>query len=179
MRNFLSRARRDPAGYQVVDVVVDHGYQPDAIQAAAGVPIRLVFHREDDDPCSERVVFSSPRIDRRLAATGTTTVELPGQPPGEIRFTCGMGRYRGRIQVIDGHGPSMTALLRRRASRRASRVESPLGTALVLWTFTLPLVALLAVLAFDSPAALAAAAAALVAWIAGCMWALRLSARSA
>ncbi len=125
MRNFLSRARRDPAGYQVVDVVVDRGYQPDAIQALAGVPIRLVFHREDDDPCSERVVFSSPRIDRRLAAMGTTTVELPGQPPGEVRFTCGMGRYRGRIQVVDSRRPSIWATLR----RRAGQLESPLGTA--------------------------------------------------
>lgn len=175
MRNFVSRARRDPAGYQVVDVVVDRGYQPDAIQAAAGVPIRLVFHREDDDPCSERVVFSSPRIDRRLGATGTTTVELPGQPPGEVRFTCGMGRYRGRIQIVDSRRPSISATLR----RRASRPDSPLGTALVLWISTLPLVALVAVLAFDGPAALAAAGAALVAWIAGCLWALRRSTVSA
>ena len=174
MRNFLSRERRDPAGYQVVDVVVDRGDQPDAIQALAGVPIRLVFHREDDDPCSERVVFSSPRIDRRLAATGTTTVELPGQSPGEIRFTCGMGRYRGRIQVIDSQRPSISATLR----RRVSRVESPLGRALVLWICTLPLVALLAVLAFNGPAALVAAAAALVAWIVGCRWALRHSTQS-
>lgn len=178
MRSFLSRARRDSVGHQVVDVVVDHGYQPDAIQAAARVPIRLVFHREDDDPCSERVVFSSPRIDRRLAATGTTTVELPGQPPGEIRFTCGMGRYRGRIQVVDGHGPSITTLLRRRASRRTRSVESTLGRALLLWIGTLPLVALLAVLAFDGPAALVAAAVALVAWIVGCRWALRHSTQS-
>jgi len=174
MRNLLSRARRDPSGHQVVDVVVDKGYQPDTIQAAAGVPIRLVFHREDDDPCSERVVFSSPRIDRRLVATGTTTVELPGQPPGEVRFTCGMGRYRGRIQVIDSQRPSISATLR----RRVSRVESPLGRALVLWICTLPLVALLAVLAFNGPAALVAAAAALVAWIVGCRWALRHSTQS-
>jgi hypothetical protein len=29
----------------------------------------------------------------------TTTVELPAQPSGEIRFTCGMGRYHGQISL--------------------------------------------------------------------------------
>lgn len=172
MRDSLGQARHDPSGLQVVDVVVDRGYRPDVIRASAGVPIRLVFHRQDDDPCSDRVVFSSPRIDRRLAVTGTTTIELPGQPPGEVRFTCGRGRYRGRIQILDSHRLSW-ATLRLRAS-----VESPMGTALVLWIVTLPLVALLAVLALDGPAVFVAAAGTLVAWVTICRWVLRRSTQS-
>jgi Cu+-exporting ATPase len=121
MRNPVARARPDLSGYQVVDVLVDRGYQPDVIEVTAGIPIRVTFHRADDDPCSERVVFSSPRVNRRLAATGATSVDLPGQRPGEVRFTCGMGRYRGRIQVIASRRLSMSESLWHRATRWARR----------------------------------------------------------
>lgn len=166
------RARLEPAGRQVVDIVVDRGYHPDTIVARAAVPLRLVFRREDTDPCSERVTFSSPHMDRRLAATGSTSIELPAQPPGEVRFTCGMGRYRGRIELVEEVGPPMLTRLR----HRASHVESPLGTALVLWICTLPLIALVGVLTLGTTAALAAAGAALIAWVAGCLWAFGRSA---
>ena len=169
------RARVDPAGRQVVDVLVDRGYHPDTIIARAGIPLRLVFRRHDVDACSERVVFSSPHIDRRLDASGLTTIELPGQPPGEVRFTCGMGRYRGRIELVAMRAPTPLSRLR----DRASRLETPLGTALVLWLCSLPLIALVGVLALDATLTLAAAGAALVAWVAGCLWAFGRSAEPA
>lgn len=168
------RAQLDRNGDQVVQVSVHGGYHPAAIVARAGLPLRLVFRRDDGDPCSERVVFSTPRLDRRLASTGTTTIDLPAQPPGEIRFTCGMGRYRGRIAIVDDHPTSIVARLR----DRASRLETALGTALFLWICSLPLITLLAVLSFDATAAIAAAAVALVAWVAGCLWVFGRSAGS-
>ena len=106
------QARLEPGGYQVVDVTVHHGYQPDSIRAQAHLPLRIVFHRLDDDACSERVVFSAPKVDRHLAEVGTTTIDLPAQPPGEVRFTCGMGRYRGRIELVAEDGPSALTRLR-------------------------------------------------------------------
>lgn len=161
------RARPDGHGHQVAEVFINAGYHPDAIIARAGVPLRLVFRRDDDDACTERVVFSAPRIDRRLAPTGRTTIDLPAQPPGEIRFTCGMGRYRGRIALLGERGPSIVRRLRDRASRR----ETALGTALVLWILSLPLIALTALVAFDATAAVVAAGLALIAWVGGCLWA--------
>lgn len=163
------RASIDRNGYQVVDVTVQYGYHPATIIARARMPLRLVFRRQDDDACSERVVFSAPRLDRRLAPTGTTTIDLPAQPPGEIRFTCGMGRYRGHITLVDDRALSIFGRLRLAASSQ----ETALGTALVLWICSLPLIAVFAILAFDATAALAAAGVALVAWIAGCLWAFR------
>ena len=163
------RARLDRNGFQVVEVFVHAGYHPDAIVAQAGLPLRLVFRRDDDDVCSERVVFSGPRLDRRLAPTGTTTIELPAQGPGDIRFTCGMGRYRGHIGFVEEQAPSIVGRLR----EQAGRLDTPLGTALVLWICSLPLIALVAVIALDTGAAIAAAGVALVAWVAGCLWASR------
>jgi hypothetical protein len=91
------RANVEP---QTVDIWVDRGYQPAQTVATADVPLRIVFHRRDADHCTERVMFSSPHIERRLAANGTTAVDLPAQPPGLVRFTCGMGRYRGEIALV-------------------------------------------------------------------------------
>jgi hypothetical protein len=168
------RARLDRTGHQVVEVTVHGGYHPDAIVARAGLPLRLVFRRDDDDACTERVVFSAPRLDRRLTPSGTTTIDLPAQPPGEIRFTCGMGRYRGRIGLVEERAPSIVARIR----HDALHLETALGTALVMWICSLPLIALLAVLAFDATAAIVAAGAALIAWVTGCLWAFGRSAQS-
>jgi len=168
------RARVDARGQQVVDVSVHRGYQPDSILALSGLPLRLVFHRQDDDSCSERVVFSAPRLDRRLASTGSTTIDLPAQPPGEIRFTCGMGRYRGRIVLVNAHRPPILTRMR----DQTTGFEAPIGTALVLWIGSLPVIVLVAVLGVNVATAIAAAGAALIAWVAGCLWAFRRSAHS-
>jgi len=161
------RARMDPTGDQVVEITVDHRYRPESIVARAEVPLRLIFHRKDDEPCSERVVFSSPHIDRRLAPHGDTTIVLPPQPPGEVRFTCAMGRYRGQIELRRDARPSLMERFR----AEHSRLGSPVGIAVVLWLCSLPLIALLAVLILDPGAAVLAALFALIAWIAGCLWA--------
>lgn len=104
------RARLD-GRQQVVEIGVHRGYHPGAIIARAGVPLRLIFRRDDDDVCSERVVFSAPRLERRLSTSGVTTIDLPAQGPGEVRFTCGMGRYRGHIEIVAERAPSILARL--------------------------------------------------------------------
>jgi hypothetical protein len=104
------RARLVGRGDQIVEVVVDHGYRPQSIVARAGVPLRLVFHRRDDDPCMDRIVFSSPHLDRRLARGVDTTIALPAQPAGEIRFACGMGRYHGQIELRPDTSSSLEAV---------------------------------------------------------------------
>lgn len=102
-------ARLGLHGDQVVEIVVDRGYRPQSIVARAGMPLRLVFHRRDDDPCADRIVFSAPHVDRRLARDAATTIVLPAQPPGKIRFTCGMGRYHGQIELRRDAGPPLEA----------------------------------------------------------------------
>jgi hypothetical protein len=125
-------ARPDGQGRQVVDIVVDGGYRPATIHARSGVPIRLIFDRQDVDSCSERVVFSRPRLDRFLSATTATVVDLPGQAAGEVRFTCGMGRYRGRIHIMDGRPGWTTVPTSRSRWLAAGLVVVVAGVALVL-----------------------------------------------
>jgi plastocyanin domain-containing protein len=156
MFEHITQAWAQPDGErQVVDVAVHAGYRPEAILARAGVPLRIRFCREDDDPCTERVVFSRPRVDRRLAMGRVTVVDLPAQPAGEIRFTCGMGRYRGRIELRSGDGPPRPGPLWISARHRV-----------VAWLASLPLVAGTAFVLLDGPALPAVVGFAVVGWLA-------------
>lgn len=128
---------------QVIEILVSGGYHPDLIEARAGRPIRLVFRREDDDACSDRVVFSEPRMDRYLAPRSVTVVDLPPAAGGTIRFTCGMGRYRGRIDLTVGE-------VHARASRRITTAAVVLATIV-----SVPIVLLASGVAGSASAALA------------------------
>lgn len=162
-------ARLERDGLQVIDVVVDRGYHPREIFARAGLPLRLMFQRNDDDVCSERVIFSTPHVDRRLRPTGTTPIDLPAQPPGEVRFTCGMGRYRGRILLLEARDTSIV----QRILDRASRVGAAFSIVLIAafgW---------LAVSGGDSTGAVAAVGGVTVALLAAWRWAFRRPAATA
>ncbi|MFV2063691.1 MAG: cupredoxin domain-containing protein [Chloroflexota bacterium] len=158
-------ARLESSGRQVAEISVAAGYRPRTIVARADIPLRLIFHRDDDDACSERVVFGSPRLERRLARRGTTTIDLPAHPAGEIRFTCGMGRYRGLIR-LEPEPSSIIAEFR----YRLRRVETTLAMAGIMWVCILPVIAIVAILAFDLTAALLASIVALIVLVAGCFW---------
>lgn len=110
-------------GVQVIDVTVDKGFHPSVIRARPGLPLRLALHRLDASECAARIVFSEPRIERHLALEATTVIELPALSPGEIRFTCGMGRYAGRIEVEQASGRSLS-LIRRRTGARTRLVAA-------------------------------------------------------
>ena len=63
-------------GVQEVRVTVKGGYAPDRIEVAAGVPVRLLFDRQETGDCTSRVVFSDFGINCSLPAFTTTTIEL-------------------------------------------------------------------------------------------------------
>jgi hypothetical protein len=118
---------------QVRAVHVSAGYHPSSLTVSAGVPVRLVFRREGDESCEARVVFSAPRLERHLAADGETVVDLPALDR-DVRFTCGMGRYRGRIRVVSA--PTRRQIWARRAAASVG-VATAAGlaslTAVAVW----------------------------------------------
>ncbi len=86
-------------GVQEVNVTVKGGYQPAAIVAKAGRPLRLNFTRRESSMCGEEVVL--PEFGRRahLPENRTVPIEIVPGSPGEYEFTCGMNMYRGRLIV--------------------------------------------------------------------------------
>ena len=87
-------------GVQEVTVTVKGGYRPDVIEVQSGVPVRVLFDRQESGDCSSRVVFPDFRINQALPAYASTAVEfLPGAP-GEYGFACGMNMLHGRVRVV-------------------------------------------------------------------------------
>ena len=98
---------------QEVTVTVKGGYSPDLVRVRQGVPLRIVFDRQESGECTSRVVFPDFALNRSLSAYGQTTVELLPDRVGEFGFACGMTMVHGRLIVessTNGHGaPSATA----------------------------------------------------------------------
>ncbi len=86
-------------GVQEVRVTVKGGYTPDTIVVQAGKPVRLQFYRDETADCSERVVFEHFKIDEKLPAFQTTTIEFTPAEPGEYPFRCGMNMLKGLLVV--------------------------------------------------------------------------------
>ena len=92
-------------------VQVRGGYNPDTIHWRAGVPIRIVFHRDESAPCSEQVVFPAFGKSATLPQGEDVAVHLLPEEPGEYEFTCAMGMLRGRLIVSPAiTGPATRAL---------------------------------------------------------------------
>jgi Cu+-exporting ATPase len=91
-------------GVQEIEITVKGGYSPNLIQVQEGVPLRLVFDRQENSDCSARVVFPDFGVSRSLAAFGRTTVELLPTRAGQFGFACGMNMLHGTLVVEAGDG---------------------------------------------------------------------------
>ncbi len=86
-------------GVQEAFIVVKSGYSPDTVRVDAGRPVRLVFNRQEADPCSEKVVFDAFGVSADLPEGMNVPVEFTPQKPGEYEFACQMGMLRGKVIV--------------------------------------------------------------------------------
>ena len=82
------------------------GYSPDLITVQRGVPLRLVFDRQEAGDCTSRVVFADFGVTRSLPAFSTTTVEFTPDRVGEFGFACGMNMIHGTLVVEDARAPT-------------------------------------------------------------------------
>jgi Cu+-exporting ATPase len=91
-------------GSQQVTITVKGGYSPNLIRARQGVPLRLVFDRQESGECTSRVVFPDFAVNRALPAYTQTAVELLPQRAGEFGFACGMNMVHGTLVIEPGPG---------------------------------------------------------------------------
>ncbi|MGH2405029.1 MAG: heavy metal translocating P-type ATPase [bacterium] len=89
-------------GVQEVRITVKGGYSPDIIRVQQGVPVRLVFDRQESSGCTSRVVFPDFGVSKSLPAFGKTAVEFTPDRSGEFGFACGMSMVHGRLVVEAG-----------------------------------------------------------------------------
>ena len=90
-------ARASAGGAQETTIVVRGGYAPSVVRTRAGVPLRLVFDRQETAGCSEEVVFPAFNLRRFLPAHAKTTIEITPPAPGTYEFSCGMSMLHGKV----------------------------------------------------------------------------------
>ncbi|HMC54520.1 MAG TPA: cupredoxin domain-containing protein [Gemmatimonadaceae bacterium] len=86
-------------GRQEIEIVVRGGYDPGIVRVKRGVPVRLVFNRQDTSSCSEEVVLTDFGIKRFLPAGERTPVDLTPDKTGQFEITCGMSMLHGKLVV--------------------------------------------------------------------------------
>jgi plastocyanin domain-containing protein len=84
-------------GAQEAFIVVKDGYSPDTIRVTSGQPVRLVFNRQESDPCSERVVLDAFGVSAELPQGSNVPVVFTPTEAGSYEFACQMGMLRGRV----------------------------------------------------------------------------------
>src|SRR5262245_39439648 len=94
-----ARSAQLEGGVQRAVVTVRGGYSPDVIKARQGVPLEMVFDRQEAGDCTSRVVFPDFRVSAALPAYEQTTVRLTPASAGTFGFACGMNMVHGTLVV--------------------------------------------------------------------------------
>jgi Cu+-exporting ATPase len=94
-----ARSAQLEGGTQRVLVTVKGGYSPDVIKARQGVPLEMVFDRQEAGDCTSRVVFPDLTVSAALPAFQRTTVRLAPAGAGTFGFACGMNMVHGTLVV--------------------------------------------------------------------------------
>ena len=97
---------------QEVEVTVNGGYSPSVIRVRQGVPLRLIFDRQEGGECTSEVVFPDFRVRRTLPAFARTTVDLTPEHTGEFGFDCGMNMVHGTLVVEPAEGNGRPGAMR-------------------------------------------------------------------
>jgi P-type Cu+ transporter len=82
---------------QVANITVKGGYDPANIRVRHGVPVRMIFDRQETDSCSEELVFPAFGIRRALPAFRKTAIDFTPAQAGVYPFTCGMSMLHGSV----------------------------------------------------------------------------------
>ena len=86
-------------GRQELVVTISGGYSPATISVTAGRPVRLLFDRQESNPCSEEIVIPAFGVRKFLPPHQRTAVEFTPAAAGTFDFSCGMGMLHGKIVV--------------------------------------------------------------------------------
>lgn len=88
-------------GKQVINMdVVNGGYIPNYFSVKKGLPVKWNINGKNVFGCQGYLVVPNLGISKALTE-GENLIEFTPTEAGTINFSCGMGMYRGRIEVSD------------------------------------------------------------------------------
>src|SRR5215475_14477114 len=112
-------------GLQRIDVTVRGGYSPDVIRARRGVPLEVLFDRQESGDCTSRVVFPDFQVSASLPAFEQTAVRLAPASAGTFGFACGMNMVHGTLVVEPAGEPEVRQPDGQPAATEAVPAEPP------------------------------------------------------
>ncbi len=81
--------------------VTNSGYTPTNINLRKGVLTQLKLLTTDVKNCSRSFTIPGLNLQKLLPETGETTIEFTPENLGPLAFTCSMGMYTGRFNIVD------------------------------------------------------------------------------
>lgn len=89
-------------GIQNISITVNNGgYSPNSLTLRKGVPVRLTLKTTNVQSCSRSFTIPALNIQRLLPSTGETVIEFTPKKLGALVFSCSMGMYTGRFNIIN------------------------------------------------------------------------------
>lgn len=88
-------------GIQVIEMTVNYdGYSPNSFTVKKGIPVKWKIKGINVFGC--QAYFVAPKLGiQKVFADGENLIEFTPTETGPINFSCGMGMYRGKIEVVD------------------------------------------------------------------------------
>ena len=89
-------------GFQTATITVSNGgYSPQSINLKKDVPVRLTLITNNIQSCSRSFTIPKLNIQKLLPETGETVIEFTPNTLGALAFSCTMGMYTGRFNIIN------------------------------------------------------------------------------
>lgn len=89
-------------GIQTATITVtNRGYAPSVITLKKDVPVRLTLRTDNVQSCSRSFTIPALNIQKLLPGTGDTIIEFTPKTLGALAFSCTMGMYTGRFNIIN------------------------------------------------------------------------------
>jgi sulfite exporter TauE/SafE len=89
-------------GVQNITITVTAtGYTPSVITLKKDIPVRLTLKTNNVRSCSRSFTIPALNIQKLLPETGDTLIEFTPKTIGTLAFSCTMGMYTGRFNIIN------------------------------------------------------------------------------
>lgn len=89
-------------GVQNATITVNNsGYAPQVISLKKDIPVRLTLKTNNVQSCSRAFTIPALNIQKLLPSTGETIIEFTPKKLGALAFSCSMGMYTGRFNIIN------------------------------------------------------------------------------
>lgn len=84
---------------QVVEIIVDGGYQPNIVNLKAGQLAQLKFTRVNEKGCLDTVQSNDLAFSAKLPVNEEVTIAIAPQETGTYAFSCDMNMFKGKVVV--------------------------------------------------------------------------------